>query len=75
MTPIIDIFLVRLSVKIVFESVVLVYNPHNIKLRPIDEETADDELFVVYNGPEIGEANEILKRHWICSSRIPMGGI
>ena len=42
------------------ESVILVYNLHNTKLWPIDEETADDELFVFYNGPEIGEVDGVL---------------
>ena len=32
---------------------------HNTKLRTIDEETADNELFVVYNGTEIGKANDV----------------
>ena len=47
---------IKLSVESVAESVISVYNLHNTKLRAINEETADDELFVVYNGPEIGEA-------------------
>ena len=51
---------IKLSVESVAESVISVYNLHNTKLRAINEETADDELFVVYNGPEIGEAEEVL---------------
>ena len=60
LTPIINQFLVLLSVKSGVESVILVYNLHNTKLWHIDEETADDELFVVYNGPEIGEVDDVL---------------
>ena len=52
---------IKLSVESVAESVISVYNLHNSKLRPINEETGDDELFVVYNGPEMAEADEILK--------------
>ena len=61
MTPIIDLFLVLLSVKIVSESVILDVDLHNTKVRPFEEEKADNELFVVYYGPEIGEAEDILK--------------
>ena len=61
MTPIIYLFLVLLSVKIVSESVKPVVNLHNTKLQHIDKETSDDEMFVVYYGPEIGEAEDILK--------------
>ena len=50
-----------MSVKIVSESFILVVNLHNTKLQPFDEESSDNELFVVYNGPEIGEAENILK--------------
>ena len=50
-----------LSVKIVLESVILVVNIHYTKLWPFDEETADNKPFVVYYGPEIGEAEDILK--------------
>ena len=40
------------------ESVILVYNLHSNLLRNIGEE---DEMFVAYNGPDIGEANDVLK--------------
>ena len=36
------------------------YNIHNSKLRPVNECTADDEMMVDYNGPEIGEADNVL---------------
>ena len=42
------------------EYVILVYNLHNTKLWPIDEETADNELFELYNVPEIGEVDDVL---------------
>ena len=38
-----------------------VYNQHNCKIRNIGEQNANDELFVAYNGPEIGEVEEALR--------------
>ena len=35
-----------------------------MECQPFDEETAGNELFVVYNGPEIGEAKEALGLHF-----------
>ena len=52
---------IKLSVESVAESVISVYNLHNSKVRPISEETANDELFIAFNGPEMGEADETLK--------------
>ena len=60
LTTIVNKFIVLLSVKSGVESVILVYNLHNTKLWPIDVETADNELFVFYNGPEIGEVDDVL---------------
>ena len=40
------------------ESFISVYNLHN---RPINEETAEDEMTINLNGPEVGEVDEILK--------------
>ena len=37
------------------------YNLHNSDIRPINEETAEDEMNIHLNGPELGEADEILK--------------
>ena len=37
------------------------YNLHNSKVRAIGEETANDELFISFNGPELGEADKILQ--------------
>ena len=53
---------VKLSVESVAESVISVYNLHNNQLRKLNEDTANDELFVAYNGPEIGEADEVLRQ-------------
>ena len=36
------------------------YNIHNNELRCISEETAHLEMFVAYNGPEIGESDKLL---------------
>ena len=37
-----------------------VYNKTNSKIQNIGEENANDELLIAYNGPEIGEADEVL---------------
>ena len=52
---------VKRSVESVAESVISVYNQHNCKIRNIGEQNANDELFVAYNGPEIGEVEEVLR--------------
>ena len=52
---------IKLSVESVAESVISVYNLHNSKVRNIGEETANDELFIAVNGPEMGEADKTLK--------------
>ena len=52
---------VKISVESVAESVISVYNQHNSKIRNIGEENANDELCIAYNGPEIGEADEVLR--------------
>ena len=36
------------------------YNMQNIPQRCIYEETAQDEMFVAYNVPEIGDSKELL---------------
>ena len=59
LTTITHLFLALLGVKSGVESVILVFNLQNTKLQPIDE-TADDELFVVYNGPKIGEHKNLI---------------
>ena len=52
---------VKISVESVAESVISVYNQHNSKIRNIGEENANNEFFIAYNGPEIGEADEVLR--------------
>ena len=52
----------KVSIESVAESVISVYNLHNNKFRKISEDTANDELFVAFNGPEIGEADEVLRQ-------------
>ena len=38
------------------------YTLHNnqLRVRDIGEERANDGMFVVYNGPDIGEADDVL---------------
>ena len=38
-----------------------VYNQHNCKIRNIGEQNENDELFVAYIGPKIGEVEEVLR--------------
>ena len=51
---------IKLSVESVAESMISKYNIHNNELRCISEETAQLEMFVAYNGPEMGESDKIL---------------
>ena len=44
------------------ESIISIYNQHNSKIRNISEDNANDELFISFNGPEVGEADNILKQ-------------
>ena len=39
-----------------------VYNKHNSDIRPIDEDTVNDEMFVAWNGPEMGDSYEIMQK-------------
>ena len=52
---------IKVSVESVAESVISVYNRHNSDIRPMEENQVNDEMFVSWNGPEIGEADDILK--------------
>ena len=45
---------IKLSFESVAESLISKYNIHNNKLRCISEETAQFEMFIAYNSPEIG---------------------
>ena len=40
------------------------YNIHNQELRKVPEETGNNEMFIAYNGPEIGESNQLLVEHF-----------
>ena len=51
---------IKLSVESIAESFISIYNIHNSKLRPIEEDTAEDEMMIHLNGPEIGEADNVL---------------
>ena len=51
---------IKMSVESVAESMISKYNIHNNELRCISEETAQLEMFVAYNGPEIGESDKLL---------------
>ena len=51
---------IKLSEESVAESMISRYNIHNQELRKVSEETANNEMFIAYNGPEIGESNQLL---------------
>ena len=53
---------VKISDESIGESVISVYKKHNDKLRKLSEENVNDELFVALNGPELGEADEVLQK-------------
>ena len=44
------------------ESIISIYNQHQSKIRNISEDNANDELLISFNGPEVGEADNILKQ-------------
>ena len=50
-----------MSVESIAESFISIYNLHNSKLRSIEETTAEAEMMIDMNGPEIGEAENVLK--------------
>ena len=52
---------VKMSVESIAESFISIYNLHNNKLRPIEESTAEAEMMIHMSGPEIGEAEDVLK--------------
>ena len=51
-----------LRVESIGESVISVYNKHNDKIRPLSKDNVNDELFVALNGPQLGEADEVLEK-------------
>ena len=44
------------------QSLISKYAIHNSKLRVIKDNTANDEMFISVNGPEIGEADPLLEK-------------
>ena len=38
------------------------YNKHNSDIRVICEELSNDEMFVSWNGPELGECDEAVRK-------------
>ena len=53
---------IKMSVESIAESVISKYANHNTKIRPIADTTANDEMFIAVNGPEIGEADNVLTK-------------
>ena len=53
---------IKLSVEGVAESIISKYSIHNGKTRPIKDEAVNDEMFVDVNGPQLGEADEMLSK-------------
>ena len=53
---------IKVSVEYIAETVISVYNRHNSDMRPLGEDQLNDVMFVAWNGPEVGEADTILKR-------------
>ena len=51
---------IKISVESVAESMISKYNIHNSNIRPIGEDTDVHEMIIDYNGPEIGEADDVL---------------
>ena len=52
---------IKTSVESIAEAVISIFNQHNSDNRKLSEENLNDEMFVAWNGPEIGECDEILK--------------
>ncbi len=44
------------------ESIISKYSIHNSKIRPVSDNTANNEMFIAVNGPELGEADGILAK-------------
>ena len=53
---------IKVSVESIAESVISVYNRHNNDIRPLSEDQLNDEMFVAWNGPELGEDDIILNK-------------
>ena len=72
--PSICVGCIKLSVESVAESMISKYNIHNNELRCISEETAQLEMLVAYNGPEIEESDKLLGEA-LTEHFMPKGGI
>ena len=44
---------IKVSVESVAESIISKYSIHNTKLRPINDDTANNEMFIAVNGPKL----------------------
>ena len=51
---------VKMSVESIAESFISIDNLHNSKLRPVEYATAEAEMMIHMNGPEIDEADKVL---------------
>ena len=53
---------IKISVESVAESVMSNYAIHNSKIRKLNDKTANNEMFIAVNGPEVGEADYLLSK-------------
>ena len=53
---------IKISVESVAESIISKYGIHNSKIRALKDTTANNEMFVAINGPEVGEADSLLAK-------------
>ena len=53
---------IKISVESVAESIISKYALHNSKIRKLNDSTANDEMFIAVNGPELGEADALLAK-------------
>ena len=53
---------IKISVERVAESIKSKYALHNSKIRKENDSTANDEMFIAVNGPELGEADALLAK-------------
>ena len=53
---------IKTSVESIAESMISVFNNHNSDIRPVGDAILNDEMFVTWNGPEMGECDTILRK-------------
>ena len=53
---------VKISVESVAESIISKYALHKSIIRKLNDNTANDEMFIAVNGPELGEADALLAK-------------